>query len=122
MDFDKLNNEILALDESIRYSAIQNSSGEKICGEFKENVKPILSPDELRMMHYYASQRWETRKKIQHKLGNAKYAMAEYEKLKRITFPINEKFLLMVTTEVGVEHQQIINAILDTIKKHSTSE
>ena len=122
MDFDKLNNEILALDRSIRYSAIQNSHGEKICGNFQENITPILSDEEIKMMHYYASQRWDTRKRIQHKIGNAKYAMAEYEKLKRITFPIDEKFLLMVTTEVDAEHQKIINSILEIIGRYSKKE
>ncbi len=93
MDFDKLHTDVLRLDSTIRYAAIQNDSGEKICGGFRENIRPILSNDELKMMHYYASQRWQTRKNIEHKLGNIKYAMAEYDKLKRISFPINKKYL-----------------------------
>ena len=39
-------------------------------GFFKEGISPILNTDELKMMHYYASQRWQTRKNIEHKLGN----------------------------------------------------
>ena len=115
MDFDKLNAEVMSIDSTIRYAAVQNQDGEKICGGFRDNVSPILSEEELRMMHYYASQRWETRKNIEHKLGNTKYAMAEYDKLKRISFPINEKYLLMLATEINTEHAKVINKVLELI-------
>ncbi len=119
MDFDKLRDDVLNIDSSIRYTAIQNSEGVKICGGFRENINPILSNDELKMMHYYASQRWHTRKNIEHKLGNTKYAMAEYDKLKRITFPINEKFLLMLTTEINTDHTSVITKVLELIYNSS---
>ena len=115
VDFDRLYTDILKIDSTIRYAAIQNNTGEKIAGGFRESVNPILSDDELKMMHYYASQRWQTRKNIEHKIGNAKYAMAEYDKLKRITFPIDEKYLLMVTTEINSDHTQVIKKILELI-------
>jgi hypothetical protein len=103
-------------DSTIRYAVIQNNTGEKICGGFRENVNPILNNEELKMMHYYASQRWHTRKNIEHKLGSTKYAMAEYDKLKRITFPINEKYLLLLTTETNADHTGIIDKVLDLIQ------
>jgi hypothetical protein len=118
MDFDKLFSNVLKIDSTIRYAAIQNKDGAKICGGFRENISPILSNEELKMMHYYASQRWATRKIIEHKLGKTKYAMAEYDKLKRITFPINEKYMLMLTTEINTDHTNVINKVLELI--HST--
>ena len=119
MDFDKLFINIMDVDSSIRYAAIQNSAGEKINGGFRENINPILSNDELKMMHYYASQRWQTRKNIEHKIGNAKYAMAEYDKLKRITIPINDKYLLMLTTEINTDHTKVITKVLELICRNS---
>jgi len=77
---------------------------------------PILDDDELKMMHYYASQRWQTRKNIEHKLGNTKYAIAEYGKLKQITFPINEKYMLLITTEISTDHANVIDKILELIR------
>ena len=118
MDFDKLFINIMDVDSSIRYAAIQNSAGEKINGGFRENINPILSNDELKMMHYYASQRWQTRKNIEHKIGNAKYAMAEYDKLKRITIPINDKYLLLLTTEISTDHTRVINKVLELIQNN----
>ncbi len=115
MDFDKLFTNVMEIDSTIRYAAIQNSAGKKISGGFRENISPILSNDELRMMHYYASQRWQTRKNIEHKIGNTKYAMAEYDKLKRITFPINEEYLLLIATEINTDHTRVINKVLELI-------
>jgi hypothetical protein len=122
LDLDKLYNDIMGIDSSIRYVAIQNSSGEKMYGGFKEGISPILNNDELKMMHYYASQRWQTRKNIEHKLGNTRYAMAEYDKLKRITFPIDEKHLLMLTAEVHANHTNIINKTLTLLLKISKKD
>jgi len=118
MDFDKLYTDVLKIDSSIRYAAIQNYGGEKICGGFRENISPILSTEELKMMHYYASQRWETRKNIEHKLGKIKYAMAEYDKLKRMTFPINEEYMLMIATEISTDHTSVIDKIIKLINNN----
>jgi len=113
---------VLAIDSKIRYVVIQNNVGEKIYGGFRDGINPILSDEELKMMHYYASQRWQTRKNIEHKLGNTKYAMAEYDKLKRITFPIDEKHLLMITTEIDSNHAAIIDNILKLLKDGKTHD
>ncbi|MDH3395182.1 MAG: hypothetical protein OEL52_03395 [Nitrosopumilus sp.] len=115
MDFDKLYADVMKTNSTIRYAVIQNNAGEKICGGFRDDINPILNDDELKMMHYYASQRWQTRKNIEHKLGNTKYAMAEYGKLKRITFPINGKYMLLLTTEVSTDHVNVIDKVLELI-------
>ena len=116
MDFDKLSSDVLKIDSGIRYAAIQNNTGQIVTGGFRENVTPILNDEDLQMMHYYASQRWQTRKNIEHKIGPAKYALAEYDKIKRISFPIDDKHLLMVTTEINSDHTNIISQVLELIK------
>jgi len=57
LDFNKLHANVMEIDSAIRYATIQNKDGEKICGEFRNNINPILSNEELKMMHYYANQR-----------------------------------------------------------------
>jgi len=118
VSFDKLYDEIMGIDKSIRYAVILNRTGEKICGGYKKEITPLLDDEELKMVHFYAGQRWNTRKNLTHKIGNTKYAMAEYDKIKRMTFPINEKHLLMVSTQVDVDHQKIIYKVLDLIKDY----
>jgi len=57
LDFDKLYVNVMKINSTIRYAVIQNNTGEKIYGGFRDNINPILNYDELKMMHYYASQR-----------------------------------------------------------------
>jgi hypothetical protein len=37
------------------------------------------------------------------KIGKGKYTLTEYEKFKRITIPLEDKYLLYVTTEVEAD-------------------
>jgi hypothetical protein len=41
--------------------------------------------------------------------------MAEYEKIKRITVPLENYHLLLVTTEVEADHGRIIDNILQLL-------
>lgn len=117
MNFEAICQNIMNLDPSIRYAVIQNIQGEKVCGGLRDGITPYLSDDEIKMMHYYAGQRWDTRKKIAHRIGDAKYAMAEYAKIKRISFPLDEKHLLLLSTEVTSDHSNIITSVLELINR-----
>lgn len=119
MNFDVLYDEVMKINELIRYAVVLSNTGEKISGRYRKGLTPLLNDEELKMIHFYAGQRWDTRKNLAHKIGNTKYAMAKYDKLKRMTFPINDKYLLMVSSEINTNHQEIINKVLDLIKNYS---
>ena len=55
---------------------------------------------------------------MSYKIGPAKYAMAEYEKIKRITFPLKDSMLLIVATEIGCNHDAIIKKIIQLVEDH----
>lgn len=79
-------------------------------------MKDLLSREETRKSNLQALARWALRYSLASKIGQGKYAMAEYEKIKRITFPFDDH-LLLVTTEVDVDHGKIINAILKLVQE-----
>ena len=54
---------------------------------------------------------WKTRSELAPKIGKGKYVLVEYEKIKRITLPLGDNHLLYLTTEVGADHNKIINGI-----------
>lgn len=116
MDLDGLYEEIMNLDPNVRFAIILNRSGGRICGGLRENLKSFLTPDELSMVLYHASQRWEGRKHLVHKIGKARYSMTEYEKVKRMSFPLDEDHMILISTEVFVDHTKIINGVLNLIK------
>jgi hypothetical protein len=112
MDFDRLCKNILGLESKIRFAGVCDDSGEIKYGGQREGVTNLLSPDETKRSNLQAIARWALRNSLASKVGKGKYAMAEYEKIKRITFPLEGNHLLLVTTEVGADHDKIIRDIL----------
>ena len=119
MNFEKLYEKIMNIDKSIHYAVILSKNGEIIHGGYREGRTPVFTEDELKMVHFYAVQRWDTRKNIEYRIGKTRYSMGEYEKMKRISFPISDRHLLMVHTEMENDHQKIISEVLDLIKNNS---
>ena len=112
MDFDRLCKDILGLHSKIRFAGVCDDSGEIKYGGQREGVTNLLSADETKRSNLQAIARWALRSSLSPKVGKGKYAMSEYEKIKRITFPLEENHLLLVTTEVDAAHNKIISDIL----------
>lgn len=115
MDFDRLCKEILDIESKIRFAGVCDYSGETKYGGQREGVTNLLSPEETKRSNVQAMTRWALRNSLTPKVGRGKYAMAEYEKIKRITFPLDEHHLLLVTTEVDADHN-IIKEVLIMVK------
>ena len=122
MDFEGLYKQVMSLDPNVRFAVILNQSGERICGGFRENLEHFLTPDELNMVLYHACQRWESRIHLVHKIGKARYSMTEYDKVKRIAFPIDENHMMLISTEVYADHTKIINDVLNLIKTTTANQ
>ncbi len=118
MDYDHFQKEVMEIDQNIRFAVVLNQSGKRVCGGYREHLEGFLTEDELSMVLFHAGQRWEGRKHLSHKIGNAKYSMTEYEKVKRISFPIDDKHLLLISTEIEADHVKIIQNVLNLIKSN----
>jgi hypothetical protein len=116
MDFDMLCKEILDIESKTRFADVCDYSGEIKYGGQREGVTNLLSPEETKGSNVQAMARWALRNSLSPKVGRGRYAMAEYEKIKRITFPLDEHHLLLVTTEVDADHNNIIKEVLMMVK------
>jgi hypothetical protein len=116
VDFDKLCKDILSLDSKVRFAGVSDDSGGIKYGGQREGVTNLLSPDETKRSNLQAIARWALRGSLASKIGRGKYAMSEYKKIKRITFPLEQNHLLLVTTEVNADHDKIIKDILGMIR------
>jgi hypothetical protein len=112
MDFDRLCKNILGLESKIRFAGVCDDSGAIKYGGQREGITNLLSPEETKKSNLQALARWALRNSLASKVGKGKYAMSEYEKIKRVTFPLEEYHLLLVTTEVDADHNKIIRDIL----------
>lgn len=116
MDYGKLCKDILNVDPKIRYAGICDDTGETKYGGQRQGVQNLLSPEETKRSNLQALARWSLRNSLAPKIGKGKYAVAEYEKLKRITIPLENHHLLLITTEIEADHQKIIDNVLHMIK------
>ena len=119
MDYDSLCKHILNVDPKVRFAGICDDSGEIKYGGQREGIKNLLSPEETKRSNLQALARWGLRNALAAKTGKGKYAMAEYEKIKRITVPLENDHLLLVTTEVEADHGRIINNVLKLLQHSS---
>jgi hypothetical protein len=119
MDYTKLCEDILNLDRTVRFAGICDDTGEIKYGGQREGVKNLLSAEETKKSNLQALARWGLRNALAPKVGKGRYAMAEYEKIKRITLPLEDENLLLVTTEVQVDHIWIIDNILKLLQHTS---
>ena len=91
--FGKLCNEILMINPKIRYAGICDKTGETKYGGQREGVKTLLSSEETKKSNLQAIARWALRNTLSRKVGKGRYAMAEYEKAKRITIPLELQWI-----------------------------
>jgi len=111
MDYEKLCSKIFQIDPKIRYAAVYDFWAERMAGGMRDGLKSNL-PEKLTINSInQALLRWKSRKSTEEWIGKTKYAMAEYEKIKRFTFYFNENELLLVSTEPDVENEFIIKSI-----------
>ena len=112
MSFEKLLDNIMNTDHHIRYVTICDMEGKEIQTAIRKDVAPLLNDEETKETLHYAVNAWKTRSKFAPKIGKGKYVLAVYEKLRRLTMPVGEKYLLLITwgTDGGttdiIEHLQ----------------
>ena len=111
MDYKRIYNDIMNIDPKIRLVTICDNDGKIMCSVHREGVNNLLSPEESKKSLELAVNSWKIRTKLASKIGKGKYVLAEYEKVKRITMPLDDKHILYVTTEVECDHSKIIDRI-----------
>ncbi len=111
-DYLNLFQKIINVDPKIRFVTILDSEGRLMAGGQREGITNYLSPDAERKSLRHALEAWQVRSQFSDSIGEGKYAFAEYEKIKRITIPLDKKHIIYMTTEVDAEHTNIINKIL----------
>src|ERR671926_985925 len=109
MDHGQLCKDIMNLDSKIRFAGICDETGEIKYGGQREGINNLLSSEETKRSNLQALARWGLRNALAPKIGKGKYAMAEYEKIKRITVPLENYHLLLITTELEADNDKIID-------------
>jgi hypothetical protein len=115
MDYEKLCNDVLSLDTKVRFVGVCDNSGEIKNGGLREGIKSFLTDEEIKKANLISLQRWRLHNTLADRIGKARYAMEEYEKVKQITMPLEDEHLLLISTEVDADHGKIIESAIQLI-------
>ena len=116
IDYEKFCNEVFNLDIGIRFVGVFDGHFSLV--KLRDGLQSLLTPEETKNSLIDTYSRWKTRQGLSKKLGKPLYAMAEYEKVKRITIPLNDDGLILVSTEPSVYHEIITKEILGIRDKY----
>ena len=109
---------ILELDKTIRFVGIASIEGKLITQEYRVGLESLLTKEESELSVMQSIIRMGTRKVLEEKISKTIYAFALYEKVKRVTLPLGDANILMVSFDIEANHESIIlNKILPLIRK-----
>ena len=97
MVFEKLLQRIMDSDINIRHSIVTDLEGNILTVNHRPGVTNFLSPEETTASLKRAASAWKARKQLRPKIGKGLYAVAAFEKITRITFPLEENNLIFVS-------------------------
>ena len=115
-------------DPNIRHSIITDLEGEILSTSHREGVTNYLSPEETETSLKRAANSWKSRKELIPKIGRGLYAIAAFEKITRMTFPLEDENLIFVslgsdTVRTNLHsggQKQIVEHILNILSRDPT--
>ena len=110
-------NSIMNLDDKVRFVTVLDKDGTILFGGQREGIRNYLSDEDQKKSIKHVTDAWFNRKQFSSGIGEGKYAMAEYEKVKRFTFPLkNNRHIVYITTEPEVDHYSFVDNVLKIIE------
>lgn len=121
---------IMDSDVNIRHSIVTDIEGNILALNHREGVTNFLSPDETAASLRRAASSWKGRKQLYSKIGKGMYAVAAFEKITRVTFPLGDDNLIFISlgsdtvrTDMHEGGQkQIIEHVLNILSRDPTKE
>ena len=128
MDFENLLKRIMDSDPNIRHSIITDTEGNILATSHREGITNFLSQEETEASLRRAANAWKGRKALSPKIGNGLYAVAAFEKITRMTFPLGNENLIFVSmgsdsvrTDIHEGGQkQIVEHVLNILSRDPT--
>jgi Family of unknown function (DUF6659) len=114
--FEKLCNDIFALNPNIRFAGVVNNMGALVAGGMRQSVKSMEDKVDSSKLYLESVLRSEMRKDFDMEFGKTIYSFSEREKIKVASFPLQNNHLLRVSIEKQEQcHEKIIENILRII-------
>ncbi len=97
MEFMDLLKRIMDSDPNIRHSIVSDNDGKILATHHRPGITNHLSQEETAASLQRAAIAWKGRNELTQKIGRGIYAVAVFEKITRMTFPLGKDNLLFVS-------------------------
>jgi hypothetical protein len=84
-------------NKSIRFASVSDKEGEILWHSQREEVKNIVPYEETKHTLLRAKHAWEDNLKITDNVGSGLYSITSYEKIKRISIPLDDGNMLFIS-------------------------
>ncbi len=111
IDYTKFFDGVMKLDPNIRMVATYDG---QLNAKFRNGIQGYFKEEEIKSSLSEAQNRWASRKKMSFKIGEPKFAMAQYGKINRITIPLGDDGVILLTTELGVDINELTDKVIET--------
>ena len=111
IDYTKFFDGVMKLDPNIRMVATYDGLFK---AKIKDGIQKMFGDEEIKSSLSEAQNRWASRKKMSFKIGEPKFAMAQYGKINRITIPLGDDGVILLTTELGVDINELTDKVIET--------
>ncbi len=116
MNFKKLCSDFLKSNKKIRFAGVLNSKGTLVAQKIRDDSISLLSDDELKMLVYYTSNRWNRLQNLQHKLGKIKETITKFENVNTIILFLDQS-LFLVSVDPKSNNSKITSNLWKIIDK-----
>jgi uncharacterized protein YjbI with pentapeptide repeats len=105
--------------DAIRYIGICDiNKREFIYSIHNKNTTPILTHKEKNILLKMSCRSWKFRRQLESSVGLCKYAAEKYEKIKRLSIPLDDDNLLFITTDILCDLNPLIHDIFQVSPKN----
>ena len=116
MDNKLLLEKIMQLDEKIRFSVISDMYANIILTRHRDGLENFLTEQETKEALQYSVDAWRIRHQHEEKLGKGRFAMVEYESVKRISLPLGQDRIILITIDNTSDGFRIVEKVLNEMK------
>ncbi len=97
---EKLLNMLMDFNPLVRFTAVCSQDGEIEWSSQRDNVTNIIPLEETKISIKRAADSWKARKELsKNGTGRGMYTITAYEKIKRITIPLDDDHILFISTD-----------------------
>ncbi|MHA7734531.1 hypothetical protein [Nitrosopumilus sp. S6] len=110
-DYKKFLDVLMVSNKNVRFSAICSLDGELLFQKRRDDIRKLFSLEETKEQLSRTIESWKSRAEIKDKVGKPLYSVTSYEKIKRMTIPIDDEHLLFISMDNNNEEVEMFKNV-----------